>query len=146
VTREVTFEGEGCRLTLGVLRYEFDDDVRGAEANWLAGGVKLELSATGAFRCSVPVLFRANELSSFRGELGRVLGQQKGAAALDTEEDRVFISVVLGRGEPMLAGYVHVEGFASLDFHNIVTDEVSLRHTHGQLVELVREFPQRASV
>jgi hypothetical protein len=146
VTREVTFAGEGCRLTIGVVRYEFaDDDVHGAEANWLKGGVRVELSANGAFRCSVPVLYMADELSYFRDDLGRILSRQKGAATLDTEEDCVSVTVVLGSGDAKLSGYVQVDGFARLDFEDIVTDEASLRASHGQLVQLVREFPVRAS-
>jgi hypothetical protein len=39
---------------------------------------------------------------------------------------------------------VKVGGFARLEFEQIVTDEVSLRKAHGELVELVREFPVRA--
>jgi hypothetical protein len=145
VAREVTFAGEGCRLTIGVVRYEFDDDAHGAEANWLKGGVKLELSARGGFRCSVPVLFMADELSYFRDDLGRILSRQKGVATLDTEEDCVSLTVALGPGEALLGGYVQVDGFARLDFTEITTDEVSLRRAHGELVELVREFPVRAS-
>ena len=145
MTREVTFEGEGCRFTLGVVRYEFFEDAHGAEANWLKGGVRVELSATGAFRCSVPVLLMADELSYFRDDLGRVLSRQKGVATLDTEEDCVRIDIELGHGQATLAGYVRVEGFARLDFDAIATDEASLRSAHGQLVELAREFPVRAS-
>lgn len=144
MTREVTFAGEGCRLTIGVVRYEFHDDAHGAEANWLKGGVRVELSATGAFRCSAPVLYMADELSYFRDDLGRILSRQKGAATLDTEEDCVSLTVVLGQGEAMLNGYVQVEGFARLDFYDVATDEASLRRSHGELVELVREFPVRA--
>jgi hypothetical protein len=44
-----------------------------------------------------------------------------------------------------MAGYVKVDGFAQLVFDDIVTDQASLRHSHGQLVELVREFPVRES-
>jgi hypothetical protein len=131
-------------LTIGVVRYEFRDDAHGAEANWLKGGVRVELSATGAFRCSVPVLYMADELSYFRDDLGRILSRQKGAATLDTEEDCVSLSVVLGQGEAMLSGYVQVDGFARLDFYDVATDEASLRRAHGELVELVREFPVRA--
>ena len=143
MAREVTFTGEGCRLTIGVVRYEFRDDAHGVEANWLRGGVKLELSATGGFRCSVPVLFMADELSYFCDDLGRILSRQKGAATLDTEEDCVSITVAIGQGKALLNGYVQVEGFARLDFMDIATDEASLRSAHGQLVELVREFPVR---
>jgi hypothetical protein len=32
-----------------------------------------------------------------------------------------------------------------MEFDDISTDEQSLRDAHGQLVELVREFPVRAS-
>jgi hypothetical protein len=145
VTREVTFEGEGCRFTLGVVRYEFFEDAHGAEANWLKGGVRVELSATGAFRCSVPVLLMADELSYFRDDLGRVLSRQKGVATLDTEEDCVSLGVTVGPGGCSLDGYVKSEGFAQLAFEEIATDEASLRQSHGQLVELVREFPVRAS-
>jgi hypothetical protein len=146
VTREVTLAGEGCRLTIGVLRYEFGEDAHGVEANWLKGGVRVELSARGAFRCSVPVLFMADELGYFRDDLGRVLSRQKGVATLDTEEDSISLTIALGEGEAMLGGYVQVDGFARLDFLEIVTDEASLRRAHGQLVELVREFPVRAEV
>ena len=146
MTREVTFAGEGCRLTVGVVRYEFHDDARGVEANWLKGGVRLELSERGAFRCSVPVLYMADELSYFRDDLARILSRQKGVATLDTEEDCVSITVQLGAGEATLGGYVKVDGFARLDFEDIATDEASLRHAHGQLVELVREFPVRAAI
>ena len=145
MTREVTFEGEGCRFTLGVVRYSFHEDAHGAEANWLKGGVRVELSATGAFRCSVPVLLMADELSYFRDDLGRVLSRQKGVATLDTEEDCVSLSVSLAPGNCMLAGYVKSEGFAVLNFDDIATDEGSLKQAHGQLVELVREFPVRAN-
>ena len=143
MTREVTFDGEGCRFTLGVVRYEFREDAHGAEANWLKGGVRVELSATGAFRCSVPVLLMADELSYFRDDLGRVLSRQKGVASLDTEEDCVSISVTIGPGNCTLSGYVKSNGFAQLEFWDIATDEGSLKHSHGQLVELVREFPVR---
>jgi hypothetical protein len=143
VAREVTFDGEGCRVTLGVVRYEFFEDAHGAEANWLKGGVRVELSATGAFRCSVPVLFMADELSYFRDDLGRVLSRQKGVASLDTEEDCVWICVTIEAGSCTLAGYVQSDGFARLEFHGIASDEASLRQAHGQLVELVREFPVR---
>jgi hypothetical protein len=145
VAREVTFDGDGCRFTLGVLRYEFADDARGAEANWLRGGVRVELSATGAFRCSVPVMLMADELSYFRDDLARVLSRQKGVATLDTEEDCVSLAVTVMPGSCSLAGYVKSEGFAVLNFEEIVTDEASLRGAHGQLVEVVREFPVRAS-
>lgn len=145
MAREVTFAGEGCRLTIGVLRYEFDEDAEGAEANWLKGGVRVELSATGGFRCSVPVLFMADELSYFRDDLGRVLSRQKGVATLDTEEDCISLTVAIGQQEAMLGGYVQVDGFARLDFVDIATDEASLRRAHGELVELVHEFPIRAS-
>ena len=146
MNREVTFAGEGCRLTFGVLRYEFDDDAHGVEANWLKGGVRLELSATGAFRCSVPVLFMADELGYFRDDLGRILSRQKGVATLDTEEDCVSLTVAIGQGEAMLGGYVRVDGFARLDFEEIATDEASLKRAHGQLVELARAFPVRAEI
>lgn len=145
MTREVTFEGEGCRFTLGVVRYEFREDTHGAEANWLKGGVRVELSATGAFRCSVPVLLMADELSYFRDDLGRVLTRQKGVATLDTEEDCVSIAVTVGPGACTLSGYVKSIGFAQLEFWDIASDEGSLRQSHGQLVELVREFPVRES-
>jgi hypothetical protein len=144
VAREVTFAGEGGRITIAVVRYEFRDDAAGSEANWLRGGVRIELSATGAFRCSVPVLYMADELSYFRDDLGRILARQKGAATLETEEDCVSIAVTLGPGEASIGGYVQVEGFARLDFRDIATDEASLRRSHGELVELVREFPLRA--
>jgi hypothetical protein len=144
VRREVAFAGDGGRLTIGVVSYEFHEDASGSEANWLRGGVKIELSATGAFRCSCPVLFMADELSFFRDDLGRVLARQKGVAALETEEDRVCITVELDRGQAQLGGYVKVGGFARLEFEQIVTDEASLRKAHGELVELVREFPVRA--
>ena len=143
MTREVAFAGDGGRLTVGVSRYEFRDDASGTEANWLRGGVRVELSATGAFRCSCPVLFMADELSFFRDDLGRILARQKGTAALETEEDRVCITVELDRGRAMLGGYVKVDEFARLDFEGIATDEASLRDAHGQLVELVRAFPVR---
>ncbi len=94
----MSFAGDGGRLTLNVVRYEFREDASGTEANWLTGGVKVELSATGAFRCSCPVLFMADELSFFRDDLGRILARQKGTAALETEEDRVSITVELDRG------------------------------------------------
>jgi hypothetical protein len=145
VAREVAFEGEGCRFTLGVVRYEFHEDAHGAEANWLKSGVRVELSATGAFRCSVPVLLMADELSYFRDDLGRVLSRQKGVATLDTEEDCVSIAVTIGPGACTLSGYVKSSGFAQLEFWDIASDERSLRQSHGQLVELVREFPVRAS-
>jgi hypothetical protein len=145
VAREVTFEGEACRFTLGVVRYEFHEDAHGAEANWLKGGVRVELSATGAFRCSVPVMLMADELSYFRDDLGRVLSRQKGVATLDTEEDCVSIAVTVGPGACTLSGYVKSTSFAQLEFWDIATDEGSLRQSHGQLVELVREFPVRAS-
>jgi hypothetical protein len=145
VTREVTFEGEGCRFTLGVVRYSFHEDAHGAEANWLKGGIRVELSATGAFRCSVPVMLMADELSYFRDDLGRVLSRQKGVATLDTEEDCVSLGITVGSGGCTMAGYVKIDGFAQLGFDDIVTDEASLRHSHGQLVELVREFPVRAN-
>jgi RNA recognition motif-containing protein len=145
VAREVTFEGEGCRFTLGVVRYEFHEDAHGAEANWLKGGVRVELSETGAFRCSVPVLLMADELSYFRDDLGRVLARQKGVASLDTEEDCVSISVAVARDRCTLSGYVKSSGFAQLEFWDIESDEASLRQSHGQLVELVREFPVRES-
>jgi hypothetical protein len=109
VRREVAFAGDGGRLTIGVVRYEFHEDASGSEANWLKGGVKVELSATGAFRCSCPVLF-----------------------------------MELDRGQAALGGYVKVGGFARLEFEGITTDEASLRKAHGELVELVREFPVRA--
>jgi hypothetical protein len=144
VRREVAFGGDGGRLTIGVVRYEFHEDASGTEANWLKGGVKIELSATGAFRCSCPVLFMADELSFFRDDLGRILARQKGTAGLETEEDRVCLTVELDRGQGTLSGYVRVDGFAKLDFEGIVTDEATLRNAHGQLVELVREFPVRA--
>jgi hypothetical protein len=145
VAREVTFEGEGCRFTLGVVRYEFHEDAHGAEANWLKGGVRVELSATGAFRCSVPVMLMADELSYFRDDLGRVLSRQKGVATLDTEEDCVSIAVAVAPGDCSLAGYVKSAGFAQIGFEGIATDEGSLKRAHGELVELVREFPIRAS-
>lgn len=145
MAREVTFAGEEGRLTIGVVSYEFRDDATGAEANWLRGGVRIELSALGAFRCSVPVLYMADELSYFRDDLGRILTRQKGTATLETEEDCVRIDIELGHGQATLAGYVRVEGFARLDFDAIATDEASLRSAHGQLVELAREFPVRAS-
>lgn len=145
MAREVTFEGDGCRFTLGVVRYEFHEDAHGAEANWLKGGVRVELSATGAFRCSAPVLLMADELSYFRDDLGRVLARQKGVATLDTEEDCVSIAITIAPGSCTLAGYVRSEGFAGLSFEEIATDEASLRQAHGQLVELVREFPVRAN-
>jgi hypothetical protein len=144
VAREVTFAGEGGRITIAVVRYEFRDDATGAEANWLRGGVRIELSATGAFRCSVPVLYMADELSYFRDDLGRILARQKGAATLETEEDCVSLAVALAPGEALIGGYVKVDGFARLDFQDIATDEGSLRRSHGDLVELVREFPLRA--
>jgi hypothetical protein len=143
VAREVTFDGDGCRFTLGVVRYEFREDARGAEANWLKGGVRVELSATGAFRCSVPVLLMADELSYFRDDLGRVLSRQKGVATLDTEEDCVSLAITVGAAGCVMEGYVRSEGFAQLNFESIGTDEASLRQSHGQLVELVREFPIR---
>jgi hypothetical protein len=146
VAREVTFAGEGGRITIAVVRYEFREDASGAEANWLKGGVRVELSATGAFRCSVPVLYMADELSFFRDDLGRILARQKGVATLETEEDCVSISVALGPGEALIGGYVQVDGFARLDFSDIATDEASLRDSHGQLVDLVREFPLRAQM
>jgi hypothetical protein len=146
VAREVTFAGEGGRITIAVVRYEFREDASGAEANWLKGGVRVELSATGAFRCSVPVLYMADELSYFRDDLGRILARQKGVATLETEEDCVSLSVALGPGEALIGGYVQVDGFARLDFSDIATDEASLRDAHGQLVELVREFPLRAQM
>ena len=145
MAREVTFDGEGCRFTLGVLRYEFSDDAHGAEANWLRGGVRVELSATGAFRCSVPVLLMADELSYFRDDLGRVLSRQKGVATLDTEEDCVSLAVAIAPGWCTLGGYVKSDGFAMLGFEDIATDEASLRSSHGQLVELARTFPVRAN-
>lgn len=145
MTREVTFDGDGCRFTLGVVRYEFDEDARGVEANWLRAGVRVELSATGGFRCSVPVMLMADELSYFRDDLGRVLSRQKGTAKLDTEEDCVSIVVTVAPQSSALAGYVKSEGFAMLSFEDIATDEGSLRNAHGQLVELVREFPVRAN-
>lgn len=145
MTREVTFEGDGCRFTLGVVRYEFQQDAHGAEANWLKGGVRVELSATGAYRCSVPVMLMADELSYFRDDFGRVLSRQKGVATLDTEEDCVSLGITVGSGGCTLAGYVKTDGFAQLEFDDIVSDEASLRRAHGQLVELVREFPVRAS-
>ena len=141
----MSFAGDGGRLTIKVVRYEFREDASGTEANWLTGGVKVELSATGAFRCSCPVLFMADELSFFRDDLGRILARQKGTAALETEEDRVSITVELDRGAGRLGGYVKVGGFAKLEFSDIPTDEASLRNSHGELVELVREFPVRAS-
>ena len=146
MAREVTFAGEGGRITIAVVRYEFRDDASGAEANWLRGGVRLELSATGAFRCSVPVLYMADELSYFRDDLGRILARQKGVATLETEEDCVSITVALAPGEAFIGGYVQVAGFARLDFEHIATDEASLRNSHGQLVDLVREFPLRAQM
>ena len=146
MAREVTFAGEGGRITIAVVRYEFREDASGAEANWLKGGVRVELSATGAFRCSVPVLYMADELSFFRDDLGRILARQKGVATLETEEDCVSISVALGPGEALIGGYVQVDGFARLDFSDIATDEASLRDSHGQLVDLVREFPLRAQM
>lgn len=145
MAREVTFEGDGCRFTLGVVRYEFGEDARGAEANWLKGGVRVELSATGAFRCSVPVMLMADELSYFRDDLGRVLSRQKGVATLDTEENCVSIIATVAPSKCILAGYVQSEGFAMLRFEDISTDEVSLRNSHGQLVELAREYPVRAN-
>ena len=145
MAREVTFDGEGCRFTLGVVRYEFTEDAHGAEANWLRGGVRVELSATGAFRCSVPVLLMADELSYFRDDLGRVLSRQKGVATLDTEEDCVSLGVTVAPRRCTLDGYVKSDGFAILNFEDITTDEASLRNAHGQLVEIVREFPVRAS-
>jgi hypothetical protein len=132
-------------VTLGVVRYEFRDEASGTEANWLTGGVKIELSATGAFRCSCPVLYMADELSFFRDDLGRILARQKGSAALETEEDRVSITIDLDKGTARIGGYVKVGGFAKLEFEDIPTDEASLRKSHGELVELVREFPVRAS-
>jgi hypothetical protein len=132
-------------VTLGVVRYEFREDASGTEANWLAGGVRIELSATGAFRCSCPVLYMADELSFFRDDLGRILARQKGSAALETEEDRVSITIDLDKGTARIGGYVKVGGFAKLEFEDIPTDEASLRKSHGELVELVREFPVRAS-
>jgi hypothetical protein len=146
VAREVTFAGDGGRVTIAVVRYEFREDPAGAEANWLRGGVRLELSATGAFRCSVPVLYMADELSFFRDDLGRILARQKGVATLETEEDCVSLSVAVGPGEASIGGYVQVDGFARLDFQDIATDEASLRNSHGQLVDLVREFPLRAQM
>ena len=107
--------------------------------------MRLELSATGAFRCSVPVLYMADELSFFRDDLGRILARQKGVATLDTEEDCISLTVALGQGEAAMAGYVQAADFARLDFQDIRTDEASLRDAHGQLVELVREFPARAN-
>jgi hypothetical protein len=145
VAREVTFEGDGCRFTLGVLRYEFHEDAHGAEANWLKGGIRVELSATGAFRCSVPVLLMADELSYFRDDLGRVLSRQKGVATLDTEEDCVSLGITVGPAGCIMEGYVKSEGFAQLNFESIGTDEASLRRSHGQLVELAREFPIRTN-
>jgi hypothetical protein len=141
----VSFAGDGGRLTIGVVRYEFREDASGTEANWLTGGVRIELSATGSFRCSCPVLFMADELSFFRDDLGRILARQKGTAALETEEDRVSITIELDRGRGKLGGYVKVAGFARLEFEEITTDEASLRKAHGELVELVREFPVRTS-
>ena len=143
MTREVTFAGEGGRLTIGVLRYEFPDDASGTEANWLSGGVRVELSATGAFRCSCPVLFMTDELSFFRDDLGRVLARQKGNATLETEEDRISVCVDIEGGLATLSGYVKVDGFARLGFEGISTDSASLRRAHAELVELVREFPVR---
>ena len=144
MAREVTFAGEGGRITIAVVRYEFREDASGAEANWLRGGVRLELSATGAFRCSVPVLYMADELSYFRDDLGRILARQKGVATLETEEDCVSMAVAIAAGEANIGGYVQTPGFARLDFQDIATDEASLRNSHGQLVDLVREFPLRA--
>ena len=43
------------------------------------------------------------------------------------------------------AGYVKSAGFAQIGFEGIATDEGSLKRAHGQLVELVREFPIRAN-
>jgi hypothetical protein len=143
VNREVAFAGDGGRLTIGVVSYEFNEDASGSEANWLKGGVRIELSATGAFRCSVPVLYMADEMGYFRDDLGRILERRKGEATLETEEDRVSITVTLGSGEAALSGYVQVDGFARLDFIDIRTDEESLRRAHAQLVELAREFPVR---
>jgi hypothetical protein len=146
VAREVTFAGEGGRITIAVVRYEFREDAAGAEANWLRGGVRIELSATGAFRCSVPVLYMADELAYFRDDLGRILARQKGVATLETEEDCVSLAVGIGAGEANMGGYVQMPGFARLDFQDIATDEASLRTSHGQLVDLVREFPLRAQM
>ena len=115
----MSFAGDGGRLTIGVVRYEFREDASGTEANWLSGGVRIELSATGSFRCSCPVLFMADELSFFRDDLGRILARQKGTAALETEEDRVCITIELDRGLGKLGGYVKVGGFARLEFEDI---------------------------
>ena len=83
----------------------------------------------------------ADELAYFRDDLGRILARQKGTAALETEEDRVTISVTITPHRRTLGGYVKVGGFAKLEFNDIPTDEASLRKSHGELVELVREFP-----
>ena len=106
--------------------------------------MKIELSATGAFRCSCPVLFMADELSFFRDDLGRILARQKGNAALETEEDRVSITVELDRGEARLGGYVKVGGFARLEFERHPDRRgLPAEGSHGELVDLVREFPVR---
>jgi hypothetical protein len=110
VAREVTFAGEGGRITIAVVRYEFREDAAGSEANWLRGGVRVELSATGAFRCSVPVLYMADELAYFRDDLGRILARQKGVATLETEEDCVSLAVAIA---PRLPGHCHGRGVAA---------------------------------
>jgi hypothetical protein len=143
VTREVTFAGDEGRLTISVLGYEFPDDASGIEANWLSGGARLELSATGGFRCSCPVLFMADELSFFRDDLGRVLAREKGNATLETEEDRICVSVDIEGDLATLSGYIRVDGFARLGFEKISTDSASLRLAHADLADLVRAFPVR---
>jgi hypothetical protein len=140
---EAVIAGEGFRLVLRVLRYEFPTLDSGADANWIVGEVEMTASTSGAFSGRHAVSLRTEELAEFRDQLAEIVESLDGRAALQHLEDQVGCTITLRRGSGEFEGFVREHIGADLRVSGLRTDQSYLQESLRAFDAIVRKFPVR---
>jgi hypothetical protein len=140
-----TLRGEGLRLTLHVEGYQFPEMTTGSDANWLVGGVELEIGRTGRFTARKQLMPFAPDLKAFRDQLHTLDRALTGQAILAHLEDEFEATITLEDGKGTLAGYVREHIGPALRFDQIEIDQTYVREALEQFDRLVTAFPVRGN-
>lgn len=139
----MSIAGNGCRLTLRLMRWERPNLTSGPDANWLVGEVELMAGSTGRFRARHPVSVRSDEVARFRAELSSVLDTLTGEATLENLEEQFGAKVVLNAGVGDLEVFVAEHLGAELRVKDVRTDHAYLGETMRQLNAAAAAFSVR---
>ena len=139
---EVLLDGPQFRLALSVEGYEFPDEQRGEDADWLVCRVDLRVGNGGEYTASQPVTLTGRELAELAAQAATFAKQ--GATALEFVALEQQLAIGLEDGDSVQAAVSVSEPTGpALTVAELEVERGAVASWANELARLTRAFPSR---